>query len=247
MKLERNMQVTAKLLRRLCPSAKQEIIEGVAEYFNKHAEKYSVTSEDRVCHFFAQSAHESAHFMTLTEYADGSAYEGRSDLGNTQPGDGVRYKGRGIFQLTGRANYRAYGQKLGLDLENNPQLAQTPEVSVLTALEYWKDRKLSDYADQNNVEMITRRINGGLNGFEERKHYLEAMRKLIHADLDALQKGDKSPEVKKIQEALVARGYKIGTDGDFGPGTENAVKQFQQSQGLGVTGVVDKETAAKLV
>ena len=68
-----------------------------------------------------------------------------------------------------------------------------------------------------------------------------------YADLDALQKGDKSPEVKKIQEALVARGYKIGTDGDFGPGTENAVKQFQQSQGLAVTGVVDKETAAKLV
>ena len=241
------MQITAKLLRRLCPSAKQEVIEGVAEYFNKHAEKYGVTSEDRVCHFFAQSAHESAHFMTLTEYADGSAYEGRSDLGNTQPGDGVRYKGRGIFQLTGRANYRAYGQKLGLDLENNPQLAQTPEVSVLTALEYWKDRKLSDYADQNNVEMITRRINGGLNGFDERKHYLEAMRKLIHADLDALQKGDKGPDVKKIQEALLARGYRIGTDGDFGPGTENAVKQFQQSQGLGVTGVVDKETAAKLV
>ena len=64
------MQITAKLLRRLCPSAKQEIIEGVAEYFNRHAEKYGVTSEDRVCHFFAQSAHESAHFMTLTEYAE---------------------------------------------------------------------------------------------------------------------------------------------------------------------------------
>jgi len=238
------MQISPKLLRRLCPTSKQNIIEGVAEYFNKYASSYGVTTENRICNFFAQAAHETDHFQTLREYADGSAYEGRSDLGNVHPEDGRRYRGRGIFQLTGRDNYRIFGKKLNLDLENNPDLAEHPEVSVRIALEYWKDRHLNEYADNDNIELITTRINGGLNGFDERKHYLQLMKNLINTDLDIIKKGDTGPEVKYIQEILVSFGYKISTDGIFGPGTEMAVKQFQAScHGLTATpGVVDANT-----
>lgn len=236
------MQITSKLLRRLCPTAKQDIIEDIADYFNKHASAYDITTENRICHFFAQAAHESAHFQTLTEYADGSAYEGRTDLGNIQPGDGKRYKGRGIFQLTGRSNYRLFGKRIGLDLENNPALAQHPEVSVLTALEYWKDRNLNKYADNDDINSITAKINGGYNGLDDRKNYLQSMKKLIHEDLDIIKKGDIGPEVKQVQQMLIYHGYKLTADGIFGSGTESVVKQFQSSKNILVSGMVDKNT-----
>jgi putative chitinase len=141
--------------------------------------KYDVDNYLRVCHFLAQAAHESASFRTLEEYASGEAYEGRKDLGNTHKGDGIRYKGRGIFQLTGRANYAKIGKVIGIDLENNPELAEFPEVSVLTALEYWKSRSLNALADKDDVEGITRKINGGLNGFEDRKKYLSKIKSIL--------------------------------------------------------------------
>lgn len=164
--------ITKQQLKQLAPNSKDEIIDPLVKYLNIHMPKYEVNTYLRVCHFLAQAAHEAASFRTLEEYASGAAYEGRRDLGNTQKGDGVRYKGRGIFQLTGRANYRTIGAKIGKDLENNPELAESPEVSVLTALEYWKSRNLNVLADADNVELITRRINGGLKGFEDRKKYL---------------------------------------------------------------------------
>jgi putative chitinase len=117
----------------------------------------------------AQCAHECDNFRTMEEYASGAAYEGRTSLGNTQPGDGVRYKGRGIIQLTGRSNYRIYGTALGLDLENNPQLASVPENAVRIACEYWKRKDLNTLADADNLEAITRRINGGVNGLADRR------------------------------------------------------------------------------
>jgi putative chitinase len=105
----------------------------------------------------------------MEEYASGAAYEGRAALGNTQPGDGPRYKGRGIIQLTGRLNYRVYGAALGLDLENNPQLAAVPENAVRIACEYWRRNNLNQLADADNLEAITRRINGGVNGLADRR------------------------------------------------------------------------------
>ena len=222
------MQITSRLLRRLCPTAKQDIIDDVAAYFNKHAAAYDITTEDRICHFFAQAAHESAHFQTLR---------------NSQSGDGRRYKGRGIFQLTGRANYRLFGKQIGLDLENNPELAENAEVSVLTALEYWKNKHFNEYADDNNIDLITYRINGGYNGLAERKQYLQSMRSLIHENLDIIKKGDSGPEVKQIQEMLISHGYKLVADGIFGHGTQSVLKKFQQScYGLEVSGAVDEGT-----
>ncbi len=87
--------------------------------------------------FIAQIAHESGELTYVQEIASGKAYEGRKDLGNTQPGDGIRYKGRGLIQLTGRANYEKYGQLMGLDLINNPELLEEPEFAALSAAYFW--------------------------------------------------------------------------------------------------------------
>jgi putative chitinase len=239
------MIITSSLLRKLCPSGKQDIIDGVALYLNQYAKDYDLINDLRMCHFLAQAAHESAHFMTLEEYASGLAYERRADLGNTQPGDGVRYKGRGIFQLTGRANYITYGKKLGLDLVNHPDLASTPEVSVRVALEYWKDKNLNALADADDIVSITRRINGGTNGLDERKAYLAKITKLIQ-NPDALYKGDHGEDVRIAQTLLVKKGYKIIADGDFGNNTQYAVREYQRDHNIIMSGIIDKETLASL-
>lgn len=148
------------------------IIRGFVDNLNKYGEIYGITNYLRLCHFVAQCAQECDHFNTLEEYASGVAYEGRTDLGNTHPGDGRRYKGRGYIQITGRANYISVGTKLGYDLVGHPELAETPEIAVLVALEYWKSRNLNIKADRDDIEGITRGVNGGLNGYAERKLFL---------------------------------------------------------------------------
>lgn len=126
----------------------------------------------RLAHFLAQLSHESGGFRYMEEIASGAAYEGREDLGNTQPGDGKRYKGRGPIQLTGRANYRRYGRRLGIDLERNPELAAIPSIGLRTALEYWNVNNLNELADRDDIRGITRKINGGFNGLSDRQAYL---------------------------------------------------------------------------
>ena len=256
--------ITRDMIKAIAPNSKEEIIGPLVKYLNMYMPKYGVDNYLRVCHFLAQAAHESASFRTLEEYASGAAYEGRRDLGNTQRGDGIRYKGRGIFQLTGRANYRDIGKKIGMDLENNPELAESPEVSVLTALEYWKSRNLNKWADEDNVERITRLINGGLNGFEDRKKYLARCKQVIPKNISFVppppppidplvppivvaKRGDNSSYVADLQQMLVRKGWAIATDGAFGPRTEQAVREFQQKNGLTVTGQIDTDTLNKLM
>lgn len=117
----------------------------------------------------AQAGHESDTFNTLREYASGSAYEGREDLGNTEVGDGKRYRGRGHIQLTGRANYRRAGEALGLDLENNPELVETdPSIAARVTIWFWKENVRSQAPDFNDVERVTKVVNGGFNGLKHR-------------------------------------------------------------------------------
>ena len=126
--------------------------------------KAEINTPLRISAFFAQIGHESESFIYSEEIASGAAYEGRRDLGNTQRGDGVRYKGRGIIQITGRANYKKYGDILGLALEQNPQLAKDPAIACKIAAAFWKEKDLNRFADKSDFK----RINGGLNGYSDR-------------------------------------------------------------------------------
>ncbi len=130
-----------------------------------------ITTKPRMAAFLAQLAHESAELRYFEEIDSGSAYEGRRDLGNTEPGDGELFKGRGPIQLTGRSNYRAAGKALGLDLENNPTRAADPDVGFRVAGWYWTGHGLNALADAGDFREITRRINGGFNGLEQREKY----------------------------------------------------------------------------
>lgn len=144
---------------------------------NRYFAEYAVMdSALRVAHFMGQLIHESGSFRYMEEIASGAAYEGRADLGNTQLGDGVRYKGRGPIQITGRANYRYFGRAIGIDIESNPTIAAVPSVGLHLALEYWKDRGLNPLADRDDVEGITRKINGGTNGIDDRKAQLAKLK-----------------------------------------------------------------------
>lgn len=129
----------------------------------------------RQSHFLAQVGHESDELRHTEEIASGDAYEGRLDLGNTVPGDGRKFKGRGLIQLTGRANYAAYGDAIGVNLvdgDNYTQLATDPDLAADVACWFWQTHGLNALADQDDVITITRRINGGVNGLADRQRQL---------------------------------------------------------------------------
>ena len=135
--------------------------------------KHDITSNLRMAHFIAQIGHETASFLFAEEIADGSAYEGRVDLGNTQKGDGKRFKGRGLIQLTGRANYAAYSKDSGVDYVAKPELvASDPFVAVDVACWFWNKHGINKLADKDDVKAVTKRINGGFNGLDDRIEYL---------------------------------------------------------------------------
>ena len=114
-------------------------------------------------------------FKPIPEWADGRAYENRADLGNTQPGDGPRYKGRGFIQLTGRANYRAYGQRLGVDLEAEPHRALDPQVGARVLADYFRQRGVSDACQRYDWRAVRKLVNGGYNGWERFIHVVTGL------------------------------------------------------------------------
>jgi putative chitinase len=134
--------------------------------------QYGLVTKLRMAHFLAQIDHESGKFRWSREIWGPTShqlrYEFNQSLGNTQSGDGYRFRGRGLIHITGRYNYRVFGRKIGVDLITNPELATEPEIAVRLALEFWKDRNLNLYADGNDIVTITRRINGGTNGLADR-------------------------------------------------------------------------------
>jgi putative chitinase len=136
---------------------------------------YGIDTPLRQAHFLAQLGHESGALRYEAELASGEAYEGRLDLGNTEPGDGPRFKGRGLIQLTGRANYAAYGASRGFDFtqgEAPARIAEDPELACDVAGWYWHRHGLNALADADDVRAVTRRINGGENGLADRTEYL---------------------------------------------------------------------------
>lgn len=169
------LAVTRERLLRLASSAAPGIVSGLAGRFDEMARDSGVTTRLRLCHFLAQAAHETDGFRTLEEYGGAAyftRYDGRRDLGNSRAGDGARYRGRGIFQLTGRANYRRFGRLLGIDLEAEPERAKEIGTALAIAFAYWRERSIDAAADADDIAAVTRLINGGRNGLAERARYL---------------------------------------------------------------------------
>lgn len=136
-------------------------------------DRYGIDTPQRQAAFLAQIAHESGRFQYVREIWGPTPaqrrYEGRGDLGNTVPGDGRRFLGRGLIQITGRNNYRAAGLALEIDLIRAPERLEEPEFAALSAAWFWRSKGLNELADLGDFDRITRRINGGLNGIEERR------------------------------------------------------------------------------
>ena len=149
---------------------------GLGVGMDRHAEQSGLTTPARLANFIGQTCHESGGFRYLREIWGPTPaqkkYEGRADLGNTQPGDGHRFLGRGILQITGRANYAAAGKRLGVDLIANPEQAEEPAMAVLTACDFWATHHLNLLADSGAEDAITKKVNGGMTNAVERRKYV---------------------------------------------------------------------------
>jgi len=197
----------ADRLRQLCPEASADIIEKIAPALDKHAPDAGITTLLRRSHLIAQLAHESAGFRRLVENLNYSpsriaqvwprlakradklahkpealanaAYANKIGNGDEASGDGWRYRGRGLIQLTGRDNYRAASAQLGLSLPSNPDQAAEPDTAVQIALWFWRSRACNVAADLDDVEAVTRKINGGINGLADREHLTERAKRIF--------------------------------------------------------------------
>ena len=171
--------LTAQFLQQVVRRLDDDKAQEVADALNPAIEWADITTPDRIAMFVAQCAHESDGFKTMREYASGREYEGREDLGNTEEGDGERFAGRGYIQITGRYNYELAGLALDLDLVNNPEWAESPELAGYIAAWYWNSRNLNRYADIGDFYTITKRINGGTRGWDSRVAFWSRAKKAL--------------------------------------------------------------------
>ncbi len=190
-------------------NADEATIAAIAAALDQGLQQAAIVTPLRLAHFTAQAAHESGGFAAMVENLNYSAkglratwpsrftaataqayarkpekiankvYADRLGNGDEVSGDGWRYRGRGIFQVTGRANYRVYGQVIGLDIEANPELAAGPVAAARLALAYWTTRSLNSLADRDALRDITRRINGGLIGIDDRAKKLATAKRVL--------------------------------------------------------------------
>jgi putative chitinase len=196
---------------------------------------------------YAKNPEKIANYVYMDEFRT-------SKLGNVHPGDGWRFRGRGLKQLTGRDNYTRFAKDYDLTAEEAAVWVETKEGALASALWFWNTNKLNAIADTGNVAALTKKINGGDIGLADRQaRYTRAMAALggkITAAAPAaatpsggtLRKGSKGDEVKKMQAKLG-----LAADGDFGPGTEAALKKWQAENGLTADGVAGPKTLAKLI
>lgn len=195
---------------------------------------------------YARNPEKIANYVYMDEFR-------KSKMGNVKDGDGWRFRGRGLKQLTGRDNYTRFGKSIGMTAEEAAEYVATPKGAVESACWFWDANKLNKIADTDDVVLMTKRINGGNIGLDDRKkRYARAMEVLGgKVDLSAvaessddapiLRKGSKGEWVKKMQKVLGAT-----PDGDFGPGTERAVKAWQEKNGLKADGIVGPKTLAAM-
>ena len=191
------MDISAANLKQIMPNAVKNVarnphfsgytFEQIFLYIYRYAQEFDINTPLRWCHYLAQIAHESAELRYSEEIASGKAYDTGKlaiKLGNTPEadGDGQRFKGRGLIQVTGRANYEAYKKYCGFDVVKHPELLAKPVGAIRSSMWFWKSKGLNELADRDEFTAITKRINGGTNGIEDRRKYLaRAKRVLIHS------------------------------------------------------------------
>ena len=182
------MQITERHITTIMPQAHNNSnLSLYVTYINGYADKFHIDTPLRMAHFLAQVAHETSELRYMKELgaeSHFSRYEQgklKQALGNTQKGDGKKYRGRGFMQLTGRANYQAYQDSPYCrgDIMRQPELLEQPLGAVKSGMWYWMTRKLNQAADKDEVMLVTRLINGGTNGLASRKTYLARAKKAL--------------------------------------------------------------------
>ena len=196
---------------------------------------------------YARKPEKIANYVYQDEYRSK-----RGAMGNTTAGDGWRFRGRGIKQLTGRNNYTAFGKSVGMSAEEAADYVATERGALESACWFWATNKLDKWADNGDIKGLTKKINGGTIGLEDRtRRWEEALailggevptpKKTTSSAVRTLRKGMQGDDVKKMQKAIG-----VGADGDFGPGTLVAVKKWQKLNGLVADGIVGPATQAKM-
>lgn len=167
--------INSEMLKKIFPFTKAEHRNRFIAPFNLYLQRYKIVSKAEVAAFLATGGIETDHLRTTVEYASGKDYEGRKDLGNTQTGDGMRFKGRGFFQTTGRFNYKRVTQttfnRLSIDFEAEPIRLAEIEIAVESALIFWQDNDLSKWAKKKDFFGVSGKVNRG-----------DASKKALHYD-----------------------------------------------------------------
>jgi len=245
--------------------------------------KYEINTPNRIAGFFAQCGHESMNFTVLSENLNYRAetleklfskyfsksgrnaadyakqpekianviYGGR--MRNTEEGDGWRFRGRGVIQLTGRDNYTAFGLTIDMTAEQVIDYVTTKKGALESACWYWNSRNINAACDANDITKMTKLVNGGTIGLDDRKHHYEQALAVLGGAVPApitnaasiagvLKKGSTGENVKRMQAELG-----LEADGSFGPATEAALKKWQTANGLAADGVAGPKTLAKLL
>jgi predicted chitinase len=203
-------------LRQIMPNVPAAKVAQLLPYLNSAMMEYGIDSAARAAAFLAQLAHESGEFRWMEEIWGPTPAQRRYEpatelakrLGNTQPGDGKRFKGRGPIQLTGRANYQRFGRLLGIDLVSEPEQAAEPDVAFRVAALYWASRGLNELADRQDFREITRRINGGFNGMADRTKYFDRARKAL-AGWVATRAGAWPRAARSLPAEPLSRGHEV--------------------------------------
>lgn len=174
------LSLSVAQMARIAVYAKAARFEPYIDAFNESLVKYQINARLRLAHYLAQWMEESGEFRYMTELASGKAYEGRRDLGNVEPGDGVRFKGRGLCQLTGRTAYRLYGEYEQVDFLAEPEMLAEQPYCIDVGGWFWTIYKhINTAADRDDLLTVTRLVNGGTNGLAARRNYLIRAKRVL--------------------------------------------------------------------
>jgi len=172
------MTLTLEQLQEIMPFAgKRAAI--FLEPLNETMERYAINTPKRMAAFLAQLAHESGELRYVRELASGEDYERRKDLGNTRPGDGVKFKGRGLLQITGRYWYERAAHELGIDCVLKPELLELPLNACLVSGWWWSVNNVNVIADTGDIKKVSRKVNGGYNGLAQRIEYYDRAKRAL--------------------------------------------------------------------